>query len=193
MITAYIGVMGSGKNFRADLLIKKGYVTLDFKDALILMCEDLLGYTIRDNYEDFKSTVVGLGPPDRMVNAARMSVRNESKRILTWFPKAMTGRILLQRLGTEVMRRRDPDYWVKAWQDRARELIANAKDIVCADCRFENEMRAIRHVATVTHVPHQFIFCDYHSQRYDARQTHDSEKLAQYYLSKGYKDGDEIT
>lgn len=59
MITAFIGVIGSGKDYQSDLLVKKGYVRLDFKDALVDMVEDIVGFKIRDHYELFKACVVG--------------------------------------------------------------------------------------------------------------------------------------
>jgi energy-coupling factor transporter ATP-binding protein EcfA2 len=56
--------------------------------------------------------------------------------------KGMTVRQLLQWWGTEVARRHDPHYWVKAWKQTARR--SNADVILVDDVRFPNEVYAIR-------------------------------------------------
>lgn len=201
MIVSFVGVVGSGKNFNQDLLVKQGYVALDFKDALLDMTEDLVGYKVRENYDYFKENIVGLTAPAASAHLAmaRTPAHNITSDLLRHYPAAMTGRRLLQRLGTEVMRKRDPDYWVNEWRRAATEHLYLRHNIAVADCRFPNEMDAIKRLSKymsglvpgVT-FPCKFIFCDYRSSRYDATLTHESEKLAQSLLAKGYKDGDEI-
>ena len=56
--------------------------------------------------------------------------------------KGMSVRHLLQWWGTEVCRRHDPHYWVKAWKDAARR--SGADVILVDDVRFPNEVYSIR-------------------------------------------------
>lgn len=189
-ITAFIGVIGSGKDYRAESMIReRGCVRIDFKDALIEMCSDLLGYDIRPKYDAFKNHLLGL--PLQEPNPLLQQVAwQESVQMQERYPGLMTGRKLLQRLGTDVMRKRDPEYWVNAWKDSACELLDQGKDIVCADCRFENEILGIIRMTGYTS---NFIFCDYRSGRYDACSSHASERMAQKFLECGYKDGQTLT
>jgi hypothetical protein len=201
MIVGLIGVKGSGKTYRQQELVKQGYVALDFKDALLDMASDLVGYDIRTNYDYFKENLLGLTKPQEPGPAfiQRYPAHKITAQVLAGYPEAMTGRVLLQRLGTEVMRKRDEDYWVNAWRRAAEDHLVHRRSIVVADCRFPNEMDAMRRLSKeysslvpgIT-VPLKFIFCDYRSPRYCATDPHESEQLAQHYLAQGYKDGDEI-
>lgn len=195
MITAFIGVIGSGKNFQQERLVKQGFVPLDFKDALLDMASDLVGYDVRTNYEYFKYNLVGLTVPVPRDHRAmqRQPAHQVTDRIIVDYPAAMTGRMLLQRLGTEVMRKRDPDYWANAWYDEARHHVVAGKSIVVADCRFHNEVEYIKRTAALVGTKAKFIFCDYRSSRYNATTHHESERMAQELLSLGYKDGQELS
>ena len=190
MIIAMTGVIGAGKNFQADLLIKQGYVPLDFKDALIYMVEDIVGFKIRDHYDLFKECVIGT---TKHSHPSRMSASHMSKEILKICPDAMTGRKLLQQVGTAAMRKRDPDYWVRQWTHAAIKLIKQGKNIVTADCRFPNEVEHIKFASMAHNTEYKYIFCDYHSSRYDATMRHESEELAQRLLAAGCKDLQELS
>lgn len=167
-VVGFVGVIGSGKDYRADLLVhQEGYVRVDFKDELLDMASDLVGYDVRSDYEWFKQWPIGiLRHPNRILCEF---IKMDAKKMLEEHPKAMTGRMLLQRLGTEVIRKRDPDYWVKAWKTRA-----------------------LRDLAAPRRIGHRAVFCDYHSSRYDAASKHGSEKMAQAFLRLGLKDQQEI-
>jgi hypothetical protein len=143
---------------------------------LIDMAEDLVGFPIRNDYDGFKHRIVGL--PESYTYAVADN------------PAAMTGRRLLQRLGTEVMRKRDSDYWAKAWADKAKESIGKGLDVVAADVRFENEIMVMRDLAKETRSDLEIIFCDYRSDRYDSSSRHPSEELAQRLLNMGLSDGE---
>lgn len=189
MIIGLIGVIGSGKTYRRDQYVKDGFTPIDFKDSLIEMAEDLIGFKITD-YDLFKENVVGLTGPTG--NPSKIAPRRMTDDILFHFPHAMTGRALLQRLGTNVMRKRNPNYWVEAWVGKARHVLMRKGSVVCADCRFPNELKIIKQLATDHKHEYKFIFCDYRSERYDASGRHESEKLAQEMLKRGFKDGQEI-
>jgi hypothetical protein len=196
-VIAFIGVIGSGKDYQANLLVEKGFVRIDFKDALIDMASDLAGYDVRHDYDWFKEHIVGV---KRSINPLMTAhYISDDKRVQTNHPEVMTGRRLLQRLGTEVMRKRDPDYWAKAWFKAAVKVIKDGGNVTCADCRFPNEVQAIRRLSDEwCRINDQnkriskLIFCDYRSGRYDDKSTHESEKMAQAILRSGVKDGQEL-
>lgn len=185
-ITAFIGVCGSGKSYRAQHLVDKGFQQIDFKDALLDMASDLAGYDVREDYVWFKEHIVGVR---RSINPILTGFyRHDNMKMVYNHPEALTGRRLLQRLGTEVMRKRDPDYWVKEFRKKAMKVMADGRDVVCADCRFGNEVRAIESSCDEP----RFVFCDYRSPSYNAGHKHESEKMAQELLGLGLSDGDEI-
>lgn len=66
------------------------------------------------------------------------------------------GRSLLQRVGTDVVRKQLPDFWVN-WVIQLLKLFPNEwDDVIIPDCRFPNEINAIRsafgNTCTVEHV-----------------------------------------
>lgn len=185
-ITVFIGVIGSGKDYRADELSKQGHVRIDFKDELLDMASDISGYDVRQNYNWFKSHIVGIHPSSNPLSDA--FINSEQKELLTKYPDLITGRKLLQRLGTEAMRSRDQDYWANQFIKKALSVIDQGGKVVNADCRFMNEYYAIRKIDPES----QFVFCNYKSSRYDAKFDHGSEKLAQTFLRLNLVDGDEL-
>jgi len=183
-IVTFIGVVGSGKDYQADILVKKGFVRIDFKDELLDMASDLLGYDVREHYDWFKEHPVGLRWDDNPL-LRDLAHRASHEMVRLGIP---TGRVFLQRLGTEVMRKRDKDYWTKAWCRKAYANITAGRSVTVADCRFMNEVEAIQNMRA----PCRFVFCDYHSGRYDTTLIHASEHLAQELLKAGLQDGQEI-
>lgn len=180
-LTAFVGVIGSGKDYSAEKLQSEGRIRVDFKDGLLDMASDLCGYDVRADYDFFKRNVVGIR---RSCNPLLTGAMFHSYREqMAANPDIMTGRRLLQRLGTDVMRRRDPLYWVSMFQSRVRALLGSGNDVVCADCRFLNEVEAIRALGG------EVRFCDYRSSRYDASGKHESEALAVALLKIGLANG----
>ena len=183
-----IGVMGSGKDYRAKQFIKDsetfGYsmVHVNFADELREMMWDLLNWKPKNDeeYEYFKKgSIVDLGYAERLFDPYVYSI-------------SLTGRQLLQRMGTEVIRKRDPYFFVNQWKNKVDSLLCENKNVVCSDLRFINELKAAFNVAGNTKTKKEFIFCNYISDRYDATNTHESEQLAQRILSDNYKDGELI-
>lgn len=186
-IIAFIGVIGSGKDFQSQLKIQEGYVRVDFKDELLDMASDLVGYDVRADYDWFKTHVVGIRRPYDVNDVPAAEAL--SSRILLAFPEAMTGRRLLQRLGTDAIRKRHPNYWAEAFRKKVVELINKENSVVCADCRFANEIATIFAIGVNTGAKVKFVFCDFHSDRYDPNGKHESERLAQELLNTGLVDG----
>jgi len=196
-IDAYMGVIGSGKDYQAKLHIQKdpSYIQIDFKDALIDMCEDIIGFPIRARYEEFKEYIIGFQHPNAKLagNLQRDSLMLFNKQCVADYPQAMTGRRLLQRVGTDVMRKRDPDYWTTAWAQSAIAALEAGKNVCVGDCRFLNEMHVIETLGEQMNIGAAITFCDFHSKRYDATAEHESERLAQWLLAYGCKDLQQIS
>ncbi len=185
-VTAFIGVIGSGKDYRANALSEQGHKRIDFKDALLDMASDIAGYDVRGDYEWFKAHAVGVMRPSNPL--AEGMLNSEWFDILRKHPDMMTGRKLLTRLGTEGMRKRDEEYWAKQWEAKTLEATREGFSVVTADCRFLNEVARVRGMP----VPAKIVFCNYKSERYDPRYDHASERLAQDLLALGLGDGQEI-
>jgi hypothetical protein len=191
-IVCFMGVIGSGKDYRAaQAMAGPGKpVRVDFKDGLLDMVRDLVGYDPREDYEWFKQSVVGVRrEPNRFMQSYQST---DQRALAARHPELMTGRRLLQRLGTDVMRKRDPDHWARVWAVSAHRALDERWTVVNADCRFINEVSMVLKVAEEARVPARFVFCDYRSPRYDPAAEHESEKLAQALLKLGLRDGDDI-
>lgn len=179
-LICYVGCIGGGKDYQAKKYIAEHPKTkhINFADELREMSWDILGWRPNTNeeYEDFKKLSL---------------ISNEEVSRIEF-----TGREYLQRLGTEALRKRDPNFWVKCWVNKVQEALNNGYDVVCSDCRFENELRfaiGINYSANL-HTPASpyFVFCNYISDRYDCTNEHESEKLAQQFLRDGFQDQQSI-
>lgn len=82
----------------------------------------------------------------------------------------VTGRDILQRLADEI-KRVDKDYYVKQATDKIKK--SKSTSITIPDVRFMFELDSFKEFNP------SIYFCNYHSKRYDARNNHPSEKLAQ--------------
>lgn len=171
-VRVYIGCIGSGKSFMAE---KETDIQLAFADALREDVWDMLGWRpkTQEEYEEFKEQKWKL-PGDR----------------LYYF----TGRDILQRYGTDIRRKEDPDYWAKKLVDKLilfnsidtplypGKLPPNKCSIGITDCRFENEIIHLIKFSDKHFVPLTFVHTDYKSDRYDAKSEHPSEKIAQQFV-----------
>lgn len=164
----FMGVMGSGKSTYASLLPKmfpnEKWNFVDFKTALTEYVSKFCGYDITKNYDSFKQNVFGIDD---------IKVSDELK---SRFPNILTGRDLLQKIGTELFRNYDKEFWVNEFDKRINSLDGN---IACCDCRFENELRYA--LTLINKFDVHFIFCNYPSDRYSL-SNHASEIMAQKML-----------
>lgn len=193
MVTSFIGVIGSGKDYRAGRMILGRMVPdpqitrVDFKDDLLDMVSDIVGYDVRKDYEWFKEHPVGVMRPSNPL--AEAFLRSEWKAILEKYPNIITGRMLLQRVGTEAIRNRHPNYWIDRFDEKAQDFMLGAgSDIVNADTRFFNEVERLMSETFRA----KFIFCNFKSERYNPNFDHPSEHLAQTFVHMGLEDGQEI-
>jgi len=118
MIIGLTGFKGSGKTVVADYLVKEhGFVLINFKLAII--------QEIKDKF------------PDLLKELSQAYHMTEDK-LFTNKPEAL--RALMCDYGTNIVRAKDPDYWVKKWMKSVSGVEDN---IVVDDVRFFNELSTL--------------------------------------------------
>lgn len=176
----YLGLMGSGKDYEANSLIDKGYVKVAFADPLRSMAWKLLDWRplSDENYEDFKKGELCLFLPD-------------SNDKYNAFKPLCSGRHLLQQLG-QIMREYDSNYWASAWFKYI--FSHNLEKVVCTDCRYPNEIRMALEFLNLGYDV-KFIYCCYESEKFKQglKEKHQSEKFAQFLITKNLKHCEVIT
>lgn len=174
-IIAFTGLAGSGKNYRCDQLVKSGtYKSMAFADALRKVAFASLGIDFErgmKQYEWLKEH-----PCIRVVmedgNAPMINFRK-----------------FLEYLGTEGIRRYDKDFWAKSLIKDIDELPEDI-NVCISDLRFHNEYKYLKEYADTHACEFEFVFCDYHSDRYQENNPHASARLAEFLKEVGYEDGD---
>lgn len=170
-IYGFCGVMGSGKGYECQKLINnEDFVKIDFGDGLREMVWRMLKWQPKNDeeYDLFKKGEVDI----------------------PYYGK-INGRLLLQLVGTDTMRKVDNNFWVKECKRKIEEAISQGYNNICiSDIRFKNELEMLFDYSGKADV--KIRFCDFHSDRYNAKSEHASEKLAQKLLELGYTDLQEI-
>lgn len=176
-IMAFAGVQGSGKDYRCQQLLKQGnYKKMAFADALRKIAFTSLGIKVDkglENYEWMKA------------NGCIKTTFEDGSDVTINFRK------FLEFMGTEGIRSYDNDFWCKCLIkdiDNTDEKL----NICISDLRFYNEYKYLKEYCDKKGYEFSFIFCDYHSERYDPFNTHASARLANFLKEIGYADGDEI-
>lgn len=164
-IKCFVGVIGSGKDYQCQQLIKDGYTQIAFADTLRELTWKIFKWEPKspEDYEDFKSTLfTAAGYP------------------------SISGREFLQRLGTDARKLIDENIWVTSINKRISESRSNK--ICISDMRFRNEFNYITNFSPAKY-DIEIVFTNYKSPRYNSTDSHDSEKMAQEFLTdKGYID-----
>lgn len=166
-IVAFAGVQGSGKDYRCQQLEKIDYKKMAFADALRKILFVTLGIPYElgmEKYEELKQTPLYNG---------------------------QTLRHMLEHLGTEGIRKYDNDFWVKCLIKDIEDLPEDV-NVCISDLRFYNEYKYIKEFCDSKGYAFEFIFCDYHSERYQMNNPHASARLANFLKDVGYSDGDFI-
>jgi hypothetical protein len=135
-IIAVAGLIGSGKDTIADYLCTfHGFKRLSFASSL----------------KDAVSSVFGW---DReMLEGSTKSSREWREQVDPWWAERLnmpnlTPRHILQQWGTDVLRNHfHDDLWIASVENKLRTA---QDDIVITDCRFKNELSAIKRVGGIT-------------------------------------------
>jgi hypothetical protein len=209
-LKCHLGVCGSGKDHRCKQLIKQGYTQINVAGELREMTWNLLDWRPynEEQYEKFKNNPIGTLAVNKIyIRLNLKDLINELKLPYDcdtlWdilFPNdaGTQGRVLLQNLGT-VIKEVHEAYWAKKWSEKVNKFLNKGKDICCSDIRYMDEVNEALKlngsyaVDLEDFVFTEFIFCDYHSDRYEPDNPHVSERLAQYLLRDSFKDGDIVS
>jgi hypothetical protein len=129
MIIGVCGFIGSGKDTIADYLVNiHQFRRESFANTLKDACSAVFGW-------------------DRtMLEGRTKQAREWREQVDEWWSKrlgmAITPRWILQQWGTEVCRRGfHDDIWIASLENKLRN---SSDDVVISDCRFPNEIKAIR-------------------------------------------------
>jgi hypothetical protein len=130
MIIGIIGWIGSGKDTAAEYLVEKhDFTQLGFADSLKLAVADIFHW-------DFE-----------LLLGHTKESREWREQVDTWWSNRLgmpdlTPRKVLQQWGTEVGRNSfHQDIWIASVE---KKLLQSNKNIVVSDCRFKNEINAIK-------------------------------------------------
>ena len=166
-IVGFIGVIGSGKDHKADKYVfENGFTRISFADPLRLLLSTILGKDIvYDNYNKFKNTNIIVG----------------------FFWRMFSGRDFIQRLGDGIRLVFGEDLFLNIMDKKIESLSHEHPGVVVPDVRYLNEAMYVLEVGG------QLIFSNYESDRYDFTSPHVSEQLAQTFIALGFNDYDKIT
>ncbi len=171
-IIAFVGHHGSGKDYRCKQLVAEGYKKLAFADPLRAIFFCMLGLSVEEGnkrYDELRKTVI-FKDGDRSV----------------------TGKFMIERLGTEGIRKYDKDFLIKCLL-REIESLPDGVNVCISDLRVPAEYRALKSFTDRCHMDFEVIFCDYRSERYDASSGHSTLRMPEFLLAKGYADGNLVS
>ena len=158
-VIAFLGVEGSGKNYQCKQLEKQGYTTIAFADPLRKIAFKLINIPFKEGMKKY----------------------DELKQ--TDLINGFTFRNILEQLG-EGIRDYDKNFWIKAV---IKEIGNSTKNICISDMRYTNEYIEVCEWCKEHDIEFHAYLCDYHSERYNADNTHASAWLANYLVSKLHK------
>lgn len=197
-IYGIVGVIGSGKTYRAEQLQydaaveERPMILGDFSEGIRQTLMNI--FTGRNRGVQLDSSVYA-----GWKNAQQSILLPTSGNGLLPDTVKVTGREMLQRTGEYLKTLAGEDVWarwtsldiIRRWADLPVEQ-AHACDIVFGSLRFDCEAEALFQVAASTSKEVEIIFCNFKSDKYELND-HVSEDFARYFLNKGCKDGENIT
>lgn len=132
MIIGICGNIGAGKNAIADFLVSEyNFTRLSFANSLKEAVSAIFGWSMD------------------MLDGVTPEARIAREEVDQWWAKRLqipnfTPRLALQMIGTNVMRDHfNTDIWVASLE---RKLSNTSQNVVITDCRFPNEIQAIKSV-----------------------------------------------
>lgn len=175
IIVAFIGRAGSGKDYQCSILQEHGYKKLAFADAL----------------RDVAFSSLGIPVPFGMARYDEMKSNDECIKVVTEDSyHHLSFRKFLELLGTQGIRKYDNNFWANAL---VKQIKDNKYNKICiSDMRFINEYNAVSQFCEDNDYEFQVRFCDYHSDRYQKDNDHQSAWMGNYFATHGYNDLDII-
>jgi hypothetical protein len=175
-IICLVGVIGSGKSYRAKRLAEQGYIELTLADEVKKLSHDLLNISIPKNkltlFKDKgKISVVGENILSNI--DVRQFYINVGQKLKIYF--------------------NNENIWIDKLIEKIKiRLSEGHTKIVISDVRFQNEfLSLIKLIIPNYELSLKMIFSNYKSSRYKIIDS-DSEQFAQSFINKGLQDGDEI-
>lgn len=177
-IYAFIGVIGSGKDYNSNKLLSKieGSKKLGFSDG------------VRDFTFDF------LGVKNVNPDSEEYSHFKEDYHLFSFGKNknlSITGRKLMEN-AADKMRSYDPEFWGKEWLKKIEKVMTYTVTVITPDVRHLEELEKLINVCEKNGWEYEIKFTDFKSDRYEIRE-HSSEYLAQSIIKAGFSDGDDIT
>jgi adenylate kinase family enzyme len=166
-VIAYTGRAGSGKGYACQEMVDKyGFLKLSFADVLRKVLFETLGFT---SYEE------------------AMKNYDELKRTKLYNDRTL--RNMLEDLGS-CLRNIDEDIFAKAMirmiERRAKSTIQY--NICIDDLRYENEYFLVKEFCEKNNISFSLVLKDYHSERYDDSNKHESARMSNYLVEHGFED-----
>ena len=168
MIIGICGFIGSGKDTAADYLVEN------------------YGFT-RDSFAcTLKDAVAAIFGWDReLVEGRTKEARDWREQVDPWWAERLdmpnlTPRLVLQLWGTEVGRQAfHDDIWIASLENKLRK---SAGDVVITDCRFPNEVRAIKNAGGIVVWVNRGALPEWYQYAYDANRGDQTaaERLKEY-------------
>jgi hypothetical protein len=176
-IIGLIGVIGSGKSYRARNLCKNGFIELALANEVKKLAHDLLNMSIPkaklNSFKDKGNICSVIGDNMYSNTGVRQYYINVGQKLKLFFD--------------------NQNIWIDKLIDQIKTEVSKGNTkIVISDIRFENELSNLVKLNIPNYdVKIKIIFCNYKSSRYKILDS-DSEKLAQSFINKDFKDGDEL-
>ena len=180
-IKAFIGRAGSGKDYQCKLLEEKGFKHLAFADAL----RDI-AFTIFDLDQE-----IAMEHYDILKSSSCVEFKDYDNKHSLWQHKQLNFRQILENLGTQGIRKYDEDFWIRCITNQIEKN--NYEQVCISDMRYANEFLKIKEWCEEHGYEFTCTFCDYHSDRYQEINTHESALLSNWLCEQGYKDLQELT
>lgn len=196
-IYGFVGVIGSGKSYRADQLLEKckaegrTVVMGDFSEGIRRFAMGIL--TGNPQYVDILSKEYSDWKNSSFVVPLPLKDCGEV---------VLTGRQILKNIGEGFKQAFGPDIWAGWTENHVIDLISkiapdmtdrelNDMTVLFGSIRFPYEAAVLFRLAEQLHREVEIIFCNYKSPVYELSH-HISEEFARKFLEMGYNDGDNI-
>ena len=165
-VIAFCGFEQSGKDYSCRILMEtRGFKKVAFADALREVAFKTLGMTMEDGMKNYENL--------------------KSNPIYG----NLTFRNILENLGSAI-RRYDRNFWAKTVLVK---LIECTDNICISDLRYANEYKVVSQFCRERGIEFKLVFCDYHSEKYNDKNPHESARFAKYLKDLGYKDQEYVS